>query len=113
MLREESYFKTIDRIAKRDGLDLIVEEIKEYGYDAVIDQTGGFVLCVGVYGSDGWIWANDECVCFYTYEEDDEGVLLSMRGDDDTNKIWAIVCAVTIALHIKKAGKLAKEMGRN
>ena len=107
---EMTYQERIDYTAKKNGLDLIVKEIKEYGYDAVIDQTGGFILCVGVYGVDGWIWANDECVCFYTNEEDDEGELLLMRGDEDTKKIWAIRCAVTFALHIKKVGKLNAEL---
>jgi hypothetical protein len=107
-----TYQERIDHTAKKNGLDLIVKEIKEYGYDAVIDQTGGFVLCVGVYGSEGWIWANDECVCFYTYDEDDEGELLLMRGDDDTKKIWAIRCAVTFALYMHKVGKLNSEIAK-
>ena len=99
-----TYQERIDYTAKKNGLDLIVEETKKYGFEPVIDQTGGFILCVGVYGVEGWIWANDECVCFYTNEEDDEGELLLMRNDEDTKKIWAIRCAVTFALHIKKIG---------
>ena len=104
MLREESYFETIDRIAKRDGLDLIMEELKARGHNPVMDQTGGFCLCVGVYGVKGWIWANIECVCFYTNEEDDEGELLLDNKEIDNHELWAKQCADAVDQHIKKIG---------
>ena len=93
MLDEEGYFETIDRIAKRDGLDLIVNNLKLAGFDPVIDQTGGFCLCVGVYGERGFIWANDELVCIYSHDEEDEGEILISRDDNESNEEWALRCA--------------------
>jgi hypothetical protein len=89
---EESYFETIDRIAKRDGLDIIVNNLKVAGYFPVIDQTGGFCLCVGVYGDKGYIWANDELVCFYSYDDDDEGQMTISRGCEESAQDWALRC---------------------
>lgn len=105
MFNEESYFETIDRIAERDGLDLIVNELKLRGYDAVIDQTGGFVLCVGVHGSAGYLYANEDCVCFYTHDELDEGEFIAERVDED-NEGWAIRVGNIYALNIEKVGQL-------
>jgi hypothetical protein len=106
MLNEEGYFETIDRIAKRDGLDLIVNNLKLAGFDPVIDQTGGFCLCVGVYGERGFIWANAEIVCIYSHDEEDEGELLISRDDEETNESWALRCAFAYEDNAQYLGEL-------
>ena len=106
MLNEEGYFETIDRIAKRDGLDLIVNNLKLAGFDPVIDQTGGFCLCVGVYGERGFIWANDELVCIYSHDEEDEGKRLITRDEEETNDHWAFRCSLAFEDNAQYLGRL-------
>jgi hypothetical protein len=89
-MNRETYQETIDRIARRDGLDLIVNELEASGFKTEIKQTGGFCLVVGVYGVDGYIWADNEIVCFYTNDEEDKGEELIIRRDEETNEEWAV-----------------------
>jgi hypothetical protein len=106
------YQERINHIAERDGLDLIVNELKERGYDAVIDQTGGFVLCVGVHGDAGYLYANEDCVCFYTTDALDGGELIAQRIDED-NEGWAIRVGNIYALNIEKVGRLFSNIERD
>lgn len=106
------YQEIIDHIAERDGLDLIVNELKERGYDAVIDQTGGFILCVGVHGVKGYLYANEDCVCFYTHDELDEGELIAERVEE-TNQEWAYRVGNVYALNIQKIGNTNAEIERD
>ena len=103
------YFETIDYIAKRDGLDLNVNELKGCGLNPHIEQTGGFCLVVGVYGVDGYIWANAECVYFYKEEDEEEGTLLLLREDEETNEEWAVNVRRIYKGAIRKVGKLLAE----
>lgn len=106
MLKEESYFETIDRVAKANGLDIIFRNLQLAGFDPVIDQTGGFCLCVGVYGERGFIWANDEIVCIYSHDEEDEGEILISRDDEETNDHWAFRCSLTFEDNAQYLGLL-------
>jgi hypothetical protein len=106
MFNEESYLETIERISKRDGLDLIVSNLKIAGYAPVIDQTGGFCLCVGVYGERGFIWSNDELVCIYSHEEGDEGKMLISRGCEESALDWALRCVESFEDNEHHIGRL-------
>lgn len=72
----------IDKIATRDGLDLIAQELRGAGFGPVIENTGGFTLWVAVYGAKGYLVANDTAVFFYTHEVDSEGEDLKFRDND-------------------------------
>jgi hypothetical protein len=106
----------IDKIAKRDGLDLIVDEIQnlEMGLSPVIENTGGFHLWVAVYGDKGYLVANDEAVYFYTHnhQDGDEAEDLKFRDNDKEfhehlpNDIWARQVAETFENYAHRVGKL-------
>ena len=106
----------IDKIAKRDGLDLIVKEIQdlEMGLSPVIENTGGFTLWVAVYGDKGYLVANDEAVYFYTHDADREGLDLKFRNGDKefhehlANDIWAQQVAETFHDHAYRVGNLVE-----
>jgi hypothetical protein len=105
-MNQETYQETIDRVAKANGHDLIFRNLELAGFAPVIDQTGGFVLCVGVYGERGYIWASDDVVCIYTHDEEDEGELLISRDDEETNESWALRCALAFEDNAQYLGRL-------
>ena len=105
-MNRETYQETIDRVAKANGHDLIFRNLELAGFAPVIDQTGGFNLCVGVYGERGFIWANDELVCIYSHDEEDEGELLITRDDEETSDHWAYRCSLAFEDNAQYLGRL-------
>lgn len=109
----ETYQEIIDRVAKANGHDLIFKNLELAGFAPVIDQTGGFCLCVGVYGERGFIWANDDTCAIYTHDEEDEGTQLIARDDNETNQEWATRCAFAFEDNAQYLGRLFGDIKRD
>lgn len=106
--------KIMADIAKRDGLDIIAQELQGAGFSPVIENTGGFTLWVAVYGSAGYIVANNEAVFVFTLDENDEGEDLKYRdGDKEFGEhlpaeIWARQVAETFTNYAYRVGSLVE-----
>jgi hypothetical protein len=98
----------IDKIAKRDGLDLIWQELTYAGLEPVIENTGGFHLWVAVYGDKGYLVANNEAVFFYSNGAEfmGEGQDLKYRDEYQDADSWAGAVLETFTNHTHRVGTL-------